>query len=282
MMKNTNRDWDTWEFVDADEVAVVVYPCEEEESIIWSGFVIAVKGDDWGMFTRCSYGCGLKQSIIYLNGDWNHDDGADEFIVWPRLRSLIPEWFAEECASTKKLHVLAGNSLVFNRFVPTHFEKKWSRRNVHLSPAAVFQSRFQKLYQNRNRPAASEIREMFYDMVTTLPPGREIFKWGLGGLGCAMAEAVRKRDWVSLMEPIDTAQRWMRSIEDLGLSCPVRGLDAICEHQRIFAVIHDRWWAETCRLEDLHRKFSKRRRDKPNFFAMVDAVGKLGKIQNQN
>lgn len=289
LFKNQNkpgcRNWDTWEFMDADEVAVVVYPRKEGKWITWNGFVIAIKGDDWGMFGRWGYACGLKQSIVHLNGDWNYDDGANEFIIWPRLRSLIPEWFHEEFSTAKKVHVLAGGTVVFNRFIPDCFEIKPARRefyNPH--PADAFESRFKELYRDRNRPPASEIMAMFNEMVSTLPPGRDVFKWGLGSL----AKTFRDRDWAYLDYVI--SQAWQRmerlkfSLEssDYAVAAPeIRGLDAMREHLQIWRGIYERIEGERCRLWDLNRKFSKRRKDKPNFFSMVDAVGKLGKIQKE-
>lgn len=280
----TARNWDTWEFANSDLVVVVVCPgikhTKSGYRVMWTGFVVAVKCSDWGMFGNWSWGAGgFSQEIFLHNGDWNYVSGKNEFVVWPRLLNLIPNWFNEEAASSKDVVILAGDHVVVDRFEPSFLQLKsrrdFLRKKVAHRPADDFEHRLASMYSPRGagRASVDQVVEVIAEMRGALRPGSEILQWGISQV---MGEEIRRGDFSGVLSKSAAFNRF--SCEVTNLVCAsdeteVRGLNAMAEHFRILRSREDR-------LRFLKRRHGskKARVRKLNFFSTMNAVGKLTQI----
>jgi hypothetical protein len=287
--KMKGKDWDPWEFGDSDEAVCVVFPgiknSKNGPRAMWMGFVVAFKGEEWGMFGTWGWGPNnLNQEILHHSGDWIYGE-RKEFVLWPRVQNLVPEWFSEEFATAKSKTILAGDFVVANRFHPNEIKVgRWNfGYRIDVPIGEEFEERLKKLYMKLPRASVSDARDVVEEMKRCLPTGDRILKWGLNA---AQKEDLKKRQfgWLALdSERLSRAEASIESTLRRTRGASFAKGDAMTEHSRILRSVWDAENEERNRLLKIKKKHVRRkpRLGKPNFFSMVNATQQLTTLHNE-
>ena len=287
--KMKGKDWDPWEFGDSDEAVCVVFPgiknSKNGPRAMWMGFVVAFKGDDWGMFGSWGWGPNnLNQEILHHNGDWIEGE-TKEFVIWPRVGNLVPGWFSEEFATAKSKTILAGDFVVANRFYTDQIKVGRWKLGYRIDDRIgdEFEERLEKLYTKLPRASVSDAREVVEEMKRCLPTGDRILKWGLND---AQKEEIKKREFGRLALICEMHARADASIYSTlqrTRGASFAQCDAMTEHSRILRALWDFENEEKLRLHRIAKKHVRRkpRVGKPNFFSMVNATQQLTTLHNE-